>query len=51
MATSRFTREVSSRSPQDGVMAWREVGWIFREGEVLTIERRRQHSRARSAEI
>jgi hypothetical protein len=28
---------------------WREVGWIFRDGDVLAIERRGDRTRVRSA--
>ena len=28
---------------------WREVGWIFREGDALAIERQGDHVRTRSA--
>jgi hypothetical protein len=30
---------------------WREVGWIFRDGDVLAIERRGDHTRVRSAPV
>jgi hypothetical protein len=30
-----------------GVRTWREVGWIFREGQILAIERRGGQTRVR----
>jgi hypothetical protein len=30
---------------------WREVGWIFRDGGVLAIERQGTHTRVRSAAV
>jgi hypothetical protein len=30
---------------------WREVGWIFRDGDVLAIERRGDRTRVRSAPV
>jgi hypothetical protein len=29
---------------------WREVGWIFRDGETIAIERKDQRTRARSVD-
>lgn len=33
------------------IRPWREVGWIFRDGGALAIERQGDRIRARSAEI
>jgi hypothetical protein len=30
---------------------WRQVGWIFRDGDVLAIERRGDRTRVRSAPV
>jgi hypothetical protein len=30
---------------------WREVGWIFRDGDVLAIERQGDRTRVRSAPV
>jgi hypothetical protein len=30
---------------------WREVGWIFRDGDVLAIERRGDRTRVRSTAV
>ena len=37
--------------PIPDVRPWREVGWIFRDGDVLAIERRGDHTRVRSAPV
>jgi hypothetical protein len=33
------------------IRPWREVGWIFRDGDALAIERQGDHVRARSARV
>jgi hypothetical protein len=30
---------------------WREVGWIFRDGATLAIERQGEHTRAQAASV
>ncbi len=46
---------ISQRRQRDNshtdVRAWREVGWIFRDGETLTIERCGQTTRVREGLI
>lgn len=53
MVSSLFIRVMKSR--QDPVLTerttWREVGWIFRDGETIAIERCGPSSRVRYAQI
>ena len=51
VASSPFIRIVPQRSKQDHVTTWREVGWVFRDGETLTIERCGPGSRVREGQI
>ena len=51
MPGTSFIRIVSQRSRQKGATAWREVGWIFRDGQTLAIERCGERSRTREVQI
>ncbi len=33
------------------IRPWREVGWIFRDGDALAVERRGDRTRVRSADL
>jgi hypothetical protein len=39
MTGSQRIRVIPQRSRHQRSTTWREVGWIFRDGEILTIER------------
>lgn len=53
MVSALFDRVVPSRTRQGNARSehgsWREVGWIFRDGETLAIERRGYETRVRDA--
>ena len=55
MVSALFDRVVPSRARQGGGRlehaSWREVGWIFRDGETLAIERCGHQTRVRDALI
>jgi hypothetical protein len=40
MAGSQCIKVVPQKNPQHCSTTWREVGWIFRDGETYPIERR-----------
>ena len=49
---SRFISQRGGRGDrQADVRSWREVGWIFTNGETLTIERRGDQTRVREGLI
>jgi hypothetical protein len=39
-----------SRAKVEERRSWREVGWIFRDGEIIAIERRGTETRSRRVE-
>jgi hypothetical protein len=48
--------EVSPDAPEHQesireIRPWREMGWIFRDGDALAIERQGERTRARSARV
>lgn len=52
MASTLFERKgtttrIDAGAVPIGVRAWREVGWIFRDGQILAIERRGGQTRVR----
>lgn len=55
MARAFNDREGMRRAPDGtdpiGLRTWREVGWIFRDGQILAIERRGRQTRVRQAMI
>jgi hypothetical protein len=44
-------QEVEEPSPVPDLNPWREVGWIFRDGEAVAIERLGDESRVRPVEL
>lgn len=49
---TRINRPSTERAePIPDVRPWREVGWIFRDGGVLAIERQGKRTRVRSAAV
>jgi hypothetical protein len=48
----RVTRQSAEQAePIPEMRPWREVGWIFRDGDALAIERQGTRTRVRSAAV
>ena len=45
------TRSVDHAEAMPEIHAWREVGWIFRDGDALAIERQGDRTRVRTASV
>jgi hypothetical protein len=53
MSAQRIREAVSATkrtSPLPELKPWREVGWIFKDGEVVAIERQDDETRVRKVE-
>jgi hypothetical protein len=55
MVTDRLRRVLSSESEEEPaellLNPWREVGWIFKDGEAVAIERHGDESRMRAVDF
>ncbi len=45
------TRSAEHAEAIPEIRPWREVGWIFRDGDALAIERQGDHIRVRTASV
>ena len=46
-----FASSGSQEEPTFEIRPWREVGWIFRDGDVYAIERQGEETRTRSTRV